>query len=41
MGITGVLQMLLKNPTLKPELFENVIEAISNVGESLHNDIFS
>lgn len=40
MGITGVLQMLLKNPTLKPELFENVIEAISNVGASLHNDIF-
>jgi tetratricopeptide (TPR) repeat protein len=40
MGITGVLQMLLKNPTLKPELFENVSEAISKIGESLQNDIF-
>lgn len=40
MGITGVLQKLLKNPTLKPELFENVSEAINKVGESLHNEIF-
>lgn len=39
-GITGVLQMLLKNPTLKPELFEDVSAAINKVGESLHNEIF-
>jgi len=39
-GITWVLHMLLKNPTLKPELFENINEAINEVSKSLHNELF-
>ena len=35
-----MLHMLLKNPTIKPELFEDVKAAINDVSESLHREIF-
>ncbi len=39
-GITWVLQMLLKNPTIKPELFENIKETLNEVSQSLHSELF-
>jgi tetratricopeptide (TPR) repeat protein len=39
-GITWVLHMLLKNPTLKPELFEDVNSAINELSKSLRSEFF-
>lgn len=39
-GVSWVLSMLLNNPTLKPELFEDVNQSIKDVSESLHSEMF-
>jgi len=39
-GISWVLVMLLKNPTLKPELFENITESLKEISASLHAETF-
>ncbi|OUR86656.1 hypothetical protein A9Q81_28165 [Gammaproteobacteria bacterium 42_54_T18] len=39
-GISWVLLMLLNNPTLKPELFEDINKSLKDVSNSLHGEIF-
>lgn len=39
-GVSWVLQILMKNPTLKPELFEDINSTIKDVSKALHEELF-